>query len=182
MAVILNLEQNIQIADQAVDLYVNYGNDTLDSWQENQYKIRGESLNGGGKGAFIYSNQIDTEGTIKCLLKIKKDVSIRFSVISMNDKQLNIDLGKSYFDYEDDNNPKIYTLNTSAYSLNTNNKTLQIVFDVYSGNPDFIISFDPNFTKNIEYNRKTSAVSVLLGPEIRKSFNFADMIYIKVTS
>ena len=81
-------------------------------------------MNGGGKGAFIYSNQIDTEGTIKCLLKIKKDVSIRFSVISMNDKQLNIDLGKSYFDYEDDNNPKIYTLNTSAYSLNTNNKTL----------------------------------------------------------
>lgn len=116
------------------------------------------------------------------MIKIKKDVSVRFSVISMNDKQLNIDLGKSYFDYVNNQTPKMYTLNTSAYSLNTNNKTLSIVFDIYSGSPDFLISFDPNFNKIIEYNRKTSAVSVLLAPEIRKSFNFTDMIYIKVTS
>jgi hypothetical protein len=112
------------MGDKGVDLYVNYGNGTLDHLEENQYKIRGESLNGGGKGAFIYSNQIASGETIKCMVKIKKGVSIRFSVISMNEKQLNIDLGKSYFDYVNNQTPKVYTLNTSAYSLNTNNKTL----------------------------------------------------------
>jgi hypothetical protein len=99
-------------------------------------------LNGGGKGAFIYNNQTNSEGIVKCMVKIKKGVSIRFSMISMNDKQLNIDLGKSYFDYVNNQTAKVYTLNTSSFSLNKNNKTLEIVFDIYSGNPDFIISFD----------------------------------------
>lgn len=76
----------------------------------------------------------------------------------------------------------MYSLNTTSYNLAERNKTIEIVFDIYSGNPDFIVAFDANLTNPIEYNRKISAVSILLPPEVRNKLNFTDMIYMKVTS
>lgn len=56
------------------------------------------------------------------------------------------------------------------------------MFDIYSGNPEFLIAFDKNFDNPISYNKKISAVSILLPPNVRSSFKFAGLIYIKVTS
>jgi hypothetical protein len=75
-------------------------------------------------------------------VRVKKDVSIRFSIVSMNNNKLNIEFGKSYFDFVKNQTPVIYSLDTSLFNLTENNKTLEIVFDIYSGYPDFQISFD----------------------------------------
>ena len=40
-------------------------------------------------------------------------------------------------------------MNTTSYNLINSNKTLEIVFDIYSGNPDFIVSFNKDFTKTL---------------------------------
>jgi hypothetical protein len=79
--------------------------------------VRGTSLNGGGKGAFIYNDKILPGDTIKCYIKLKKDVTVLFSIISINDNQLNIDIGKAYFDYSNNQTAKLYSLNATSYNL-----------------------------------------------------------------
>jgi hypothetical protein len=45
-----------------------------------------------------------------------------------------------------------------------NEMVLEVVFDIYSGDPEFLISFDKNFTKVVEFNRISTAASILISP------------------
>jgi hypothetical protein len=43
-------------------------------------------------------------------------------------------------------------------------ETLELVFDVYSGRPEFQLSFFPGFTELIDFPQTASANSILISP------------------
>jgi hypothetical protein len=60
--------------------------------------VKASSLNGGGKGAFLYRDKTKS-GIIKAQVSLKKGVSVRFSVSPLRGNEFSISLGQSYYDY-----------------------------------------------------------------------------------
>jgi hypothetical protein len=134
MAVILNPEESIFEGEEGVDLMINVGTQAQDP-DEQSFQWRGSSLNGGGKGLFLYRDKIPAGEIIRCLVKLKKGVSVRFSVSPLRGKKFTIDLGHAYYDYALPSESKEYTLALANASALTEKQTLELVFDVYSGRP-----------------------------------------------
>jgi hypothetical protein len=107
---------------------------------------------------------------------------VTFTVISVRGNNFDIDLGRSYFDFSEKEQDKIYTLNTSIAAADIVDKTIEIVFDIYSGNPQIDISFTKDFKKTVSLSKKASAVSYSLSPSARKQNGFKDCIFIRVKS
>jgi hypothetical protein len=97
--------------------------------------VRTTSLNGGGKGAFIYHDKLKAKQVIKSYIKLKKGIHIRFSIVSLKGNEFSIELGKPYYDYALKNETKIYTLDAASFLPESSDKTVEIVFDIYSGTP-----------------------------------------------
>jgi hypothetical protein len=65
------------LGEEGIELLINVGADVQDPDEAN-FKIKGSSLNGGGKGAFLYNTN---EGElIRCLITLKPGVAVRFGV------------------------------------------------------------------------------------------------------
>ena len=67
-------------------------------------------------------------------LKIKKGMSVVFSITPHDGTQQHLILGRSLFDLVHEI-PKVYLINTTEIAGEIGNKTVELVFDFYSGNP-----------------------------------------------
>lgn len=76
----------------------------------------------------------------------------------------------------------MYTLDISDQSAELSDKTIEFVFDIYSGNPEIAIGFDSKFSNEIPYSRKSSAISYSFSPSLRKNYNFTGSIFVGVTA
>jgi hypothetical protein len=76
-AVLLNPEESVGVGEEGIDLLINVGTDEQDPDEAN-FKLKGSSLNGGGKGVFLYDTQ--PGDLIRCLITLKPGVAVRFSV------------------------------------------------------------------------------------------------------
>jgi len=76
----------------------------------------------------------------------------------------------------------MYFLDLSQQVEELMNKTIELVFDVYSGNPTIEIGFDSSFSNEIPFTRKSSATSYSFPPSLRSDYNFTDSIFIRVSS
>lgn len=73
----------------------------------------------------------------------------------------------------------MYTLDLTSI---TPDETLELVFDIYSGYPEFQLSIDSSFTSLIDFPQHSSANSILLTPSIRKRVNLTNFLYIRVVT
>ncbi len=102
---------------------------------------------------------------------------MRFSVSPVKGNHFSIDLGQSYYDYALPEQPKIYSLDLQHLPKDD---TLELVFDIYSGRPQFELSFSDTFTSLIDFSLTSSAESILLSPETRGRFNESSMLWVRV--
>jgi hypothetical protein len=73
-------------------------------------------------------------------------------------------------------------LNISQQADELTNRTIELIFDVYSGDPEISIGFNSEFTNEIPFVQKSSATSYALSPVVRNDYDFTDSIFIKVTA
>lgn len=67
-------------------------------------------------------------------------------------------------------------------SFNLDEKTIEIIFVVYSGVPDIKVGFEPTLKTYLDNYDIQGTFSYLVTPEIRKKNNFTGIIYIQVSS
>ena len=82
--------------------------------------MRGNSLNGAGKGVFIHKDKLHTNATIACYLHLKKGISVRFSVSPLKGSEFKISVGNAYYDFVMKDTQKIYTMDVKNYEWDMN--------------------------------------------------------------
>jgi hypothetical protein len=96
---------------------------------------------------------------IKMYLKLQKGISVTVSASEITNGNYKVSLGRSYFDYIHEQQAKIYILNASDLSEDITNKTIELVFDIYSGEPLIAVALDRGFTNIVSLSRRSSAIS-----------------------
>ncbi len=77
--------------------------------------MRGNSLNGAGKGVFIHKDKLKANSTISCYLHLKKGISVRFSVSPLKGSEFKITVGNAYYDFVMKDTQKVYTMDVKNY-------------------------------------------------------------------
>lgn len=134
----------------------------------------------GGRFSYLTREKVGPGSWLKVYLKLKKGMRVVFSVMRAEDRFVNMQVGRSFFDLVKKGEEKVYLLNTSTYYKQIENKTIQLVFDKFAGTPDITLGFDSAFLKKISVSKKFQAVSVELSPALRIEKGFNKLIYISV--
>ncbi len=107
-------------------------------------------------------------------------MQITFSSQFINGNFMQIQSGKSFFDFTTGKDPKIYTLNLTKEAEYITDETVNIYFSVYSGYPTISISLTDDFKKTLNYKQISGSINYLITPKVREQFNYTGNVYIKV--
>jgi hypothetical protein len=143
---------------------------------------QGNVLFTGGQGIYLSQDTIHPGSWIKVYLKLQAGISVVFSAGEAHRGDELVKLGRSYFEFMESSDKKIYSLDLTDKQSELSNKSIELVFDVYSGNPNIVIAFNRNFSQIVPYSRKSSATSYSLSPKLRKNYNFTGSLYISVSA
>ena len=88
------------------------------------------------------SKRVPPGSYLKVLLKMKKGMTVIFSVNKHDGTNQHVGLGKSVFDMVQPDSPKNYLIDTKMFQMDIINRTIQLVFDFYSGAADIQVGFD----------------------------------------
>ncbi len=112
------------------------------------YMYRGREVWGNGVGVFLNSEEVKAGDWIKVLVVLGVGVDLEFYSQAVNGKNYDILLNTAYKDFTSEDETKLYVLDLSE-SLNSisntsslQEKTVQIIFVVYSGVPSIKVGFD----------------------------------------
>jgi hypothetical protein len=123
-----------------------------------------QELFSGGRVAFLTREKVPPGLWIKVYLSISKGISVKFSVIKHTGDWAHLSLGKSYFDMLSPNTSQTYQIDTFELKGEVMHRTIELVFNIFSGNPTITLGFDAQFNNRIVFSRNHPSVSVELTP------------------
>lgn len=179
-ALIENLEETISFAKQGVQMFMNWGDENVINPTQSQFMAESQELFSGGRVAFLSRDKAPPGLWIKIYLSISKGISVKFSVIKHTGDWAHLSLGKSYFDMLTSNSSQTYQVDAFQLKGEVMYRTIELVFNLFSGNPAITVGFDAQFNNRIELSRKHPSISVELTSQMRQQYHYDNLLFIKV--